>query len=270
MFLTAEMTDVTICVDELIIQSEALGREVTCVVYMPDLNQLTGPLNLLIFNDGQDLETMQYDHILQNLYDDELLLPVLTVGIKAGERVQEFGISGKADFKGRGGRASQYRQFVIAELLPAIYAKTGITEFVSTSIAGFSLGALSAFDIAWHHPEIFSQVGAFSGSFWWRSKNINKKKPDANRIAHKLIAERPFKPELRFWFMAGTQEEKSDRNQNGIIDAIDDTTALIKELYKKGYKRETDVQYMELIGGQHNVPTWGSMMPKFLLWAFGK
>jgi len=270
MLLDFAIADVSIRADELTVQSVILEREVACVVYLPEMDDVAEPLHLLLINDGQDLATMQYDQILKNLYQKKQIHPVLTVGIKAGDRLKEFGVSGKQDFKGRGSNAQQYSQFIVEELLPAIYAKTGIDVFTSYTIAGFSLGALSALDIAWHHGDIFSKVGAFSGSFWWRSKDSSKGDPDSNRIAHKLISESQNKPELKFWFEAGTQDEKSDRNQNGIIDSIDDTTALIYELYRKGYQKNKDITYVELIGGRHDVPTWGKMMPDFLCWAFGK
>lgn len=266
-YLTSE---VTIKVETLTIHSEKLNREVQYVLYVPEMQGLSEPLHLLLVNDGQDLEAMQYENILQPLFKKNLISPVLTVGIKAGDRLKEFGISGSLDFKGRGAEAENYRLFVIQELLPALHEKTGITEFASCSIKGFSLGAVSAFDIAWNHSDIFSKIGAFSGSFWWRSKNSMKGYPDKHRITHKLVANAPAKPNLKFWFEAGTQDEKSDRNQNGIIDSIDDTTSLIKKLYDHGYERNKDIRYIELVGGKHDVDTWGKMMPDFLLWSFGK
>ncbi len=201
------------------------------------------------------------------MYQKKNIKLLLTVGIKAGNRLEEFGISGRSDFKGRGAAALQYRQFVTQELLPAIYTQTNITAFASYTIAGFSLGALSALDIAWHETAIFSKVGAFSGSFWWRSKDFTKSQPDKHRMAHQMISKSNIKPALKFWFQAGTQDEKSDRNQNGIIDSIDDTTSLIYELYQKGYQKEKDVRYLELIGGKHDIETWGKVMPEFLCWA---
>lgn len=270
MILEYPKTTVSILVTELTIKSEVLKRNVVCTLYLPEMENVIDPLHLLLINDGQDLVTMKYNDILQDLYRKNLLLPVLTVGIKAGDRLKEYGIAGKPDFKDRGILAEAYSRFITTELLPAIYAQTGIEKFSSCAIAGFSLGGLSAFDIAWNNPDVFSKVGTFSGSFWWRHKNLPKKKTDSFRLAHKMVRESAGKPGLQFWFEAGTQDETSDRNENGIIDSIDDTTSLMLELYKKGYQRDTEVRYIELIGGKHDVPTWGKMMPKFLTWAFGK
>ena len=53
---------------------------------------------------------------------------------------------------------------------------------------------------------------------------------------HKLIREGDYKPGLQFYFTTGSLDEKMDRNNNGIIDSIDDTLGLIEELEKKGYQ----------------------------------
>ena len=60
-----------------------------------------------------------------------------------------------------------------------------------------------------------------------------------------------------------------DRNQNGIIDSIDDTLDLIKELEAKGYSAPREIFYLEMPEGKHDIPTWSLAMPVFLQWAFG-
>lgn len=87
---------------------------------------------------------------------------------------------------------------------------------------------------------------------------------------HSVIKNTANKPGLKFWLQTGTHDETADRNKNGIIDSIDDTIDLIKELENKGYNRPADIQYLEMVGGTHNVATWAEAMPKFLVWAFGR
>ena len=58
-------------------------------------------------------------------------------------------------------------------------------------------------------------------------------------------------------------DETHDRNNNGIIDSIDDALDLMAELKQKGY---TDIEYLELADGKHDIPTWGRAMPVFLKW----
>jgi enterochelin esterase family protein len=255
---------------ELLIKSTVLEREVACTLLLPD-NAGIEPLHLLLLNDGQELENLKLVDSLENLYDRNCLRPVLIVAIHAGEdRIQEYGIAGAPDYKKRGSRADLYSQFITTELLPEIHKVTDIDHFASTAFAGFSLGGLTAMDIAWNHPELFDKVGAFSASFWWRSKDLTKGYTEADRIMHSQLKNSDAKPALKFWLQTGTKDETADRNKNGIIDSIDDTIDIIIELEKKGYTRPADIQYLEVVGGSHDTETWGKAMPKFLQWAFGK
>ena len=90
-----------------------------------------------------------------------------------------------------------------------------------------------------------------------------------DRILHKKVKNSVFKPNLKFWFECGTEDETADRNNNGIIDAIDDTLDLIKELKHLGYSDEA-LKYVEIEGGRHNFETWRTVFPEFLEWAFSE
>lgn len=261
----------TISAQELIIQSTLLERDVTCTLLLPSEEGAAEPLHLLLLNDGQEIGPLGLEDTLENLYSRNCLKPVLIVAINAGEeRIQEYGIAGKPDYKDRGSKADLYTQFIKTELLPQIHAATGIDHFVSTAFAGFSLGGLSAMDIAWNNPDLFNKVGAFSASFWWRGKDLIKGYTDADRLMHAQLRETKSKPDLKFWLQTGTKDETADRNKNGIIDAIDDTIDIIIELENKGYTRPADIHYLEVVGGRHDTETWGKAMGKFLCWAFGK
>ncbi|GAB3938049.1 alpha/beta hydrolase [Mucilaginibacter myungsuensis] len=253
-----------------IIASTNLGREVTYTIFLPEGDLNGGPVNLLLMNDGQDAEALNLKQTLQELYDANRLKPTAVVAINCGDdRIQEYGVAGNPDFKKRGAKADLYTAFIIKELLPQIKKQLDSDTFETVGFAGFSLGGLSALDIAWNNPEIFDVAGVFSGSLWWRSKDIGKGYTEADRIMHRVIRETKGKPNLKFWFQTGTKDETSDRNGNGIIDAIDDTTDLIKELQAKGYTRD-DITYVEMVGGEHNPATWAKAMPKFLVKVFGK
>jgi hypothetical protein len=62
-------------------------------------------------------------------------------------------------------------------------------------------------------------------------------------------------------------DEKNDRNKNGIIDSIDDTLDVIKELQQKGYGEE-DIFYLEMKDGRHDAKTWAKAFPFFMQWAY--
>jgi Enterochelin esterase and related enzymes len=265
-------TDAILTIETVMLKSRNLKRDVELRFYFPNIITDWSALPLLLINDGQDLPVMQFDEMLKQLYEQGSIHPLIVIGITAGkERTMEYGVAGVVDYKGRGAKADLYSAFVLKELLPYIKKRFKVSAFKELSFAGFSLGGLTALDIVWNHPDVFSKVGVFSGSLWWRS--VDQDDPsyedDKHRIMQQVIRNGHFAPGLKFFFQCGKLDESGDRNNNGIIDSIDDTLDHIKELLAKGYRAE-DISYLELDDGKHDVPTWGKAMPVFLKWGWGK
>jgi enterochelin esterase-like enzyme len=259
-----------ITVENHILQSKILSRDVKVDCYFPSQHNLSASTSLLLINDGQDLVTMKFDEILEAVSD--AINPLFCVGIHCSEdRKNEYGTANILDYKGRGAKALLYTRFVFEELLPFLRKTYSIQSFKEKSFAGFSLGGLSALDIVWNNPQEFKNAGIFSGSFWWRDRDQDE--PDFNentdRIMHRQIKEGNYAPWLKFFFEVGTMDETADRNNNGIIDSIDDALNLIDELVAKGYNRQNDIKYLELNEGKHDVPTWAGAFPEFLRWGWG-
>ena len=255
------------------VKSVYLAREVKVDFYLPRKLNDSSALNLLLINDGQDLVKMDFESILDNLYTaEDITEPLLCVAIHcSADRKMEYGIAGELDYLGRGAKASLYTSFIFEELIPFVREKFAITSFKEKSFAGFSLGGLAALDIVWNHPAEFSKVGVFSGSLWWRSiDQIDEKyDDDKHRIMHQEIRNGQYAPWLKFFFQCGNMDETRDRNNNGVIDSIDDTLDMIKELERKGYNKETDIHYLEMPDGRHDVFTWAKAFPDFLRWGWG-
>lgn len=261
-------------IETIELPSEALQRTVTINFYGPPVNSSdTGYLSLLLFNDGQDIEAMGFDKMLSYLQQTEAITPLLCVGIHCGDdRFQEYGTTNAPDFKGRGARAPLYSQFIVEELLPYIHQRFSNIVFKERAFAGFSLGGLHALDLVWNHPNLFSKVGVFSGSLWWRSKD--RKEKDFNdatdRLMHRQIRQGQYQPGLKFFFECGELDETDDRNNNGVIDSIDDTIDLMRELLAKGYREGKDFYYLQLPDGKHDVRSWAKALPVFLKWGWRK
>lgn len=254
-----------------VLSSIFLERDVKVDCYYPSGMATFEDISLLLINDGQDLPKMPFTDILEELYETKEIVPLFCVGIHCAiDRKNEYGTAKIQDYKGRGARAYLYNAFIMLELLPFIRLTYSIYSFSEKSFAGFSLGGLCAMDIVWNHSREFTRVGVFSGSLWWRDKAHDDPDfdEDKNRIMQKQVREGQFSPWLTFFFEVGTLDEKEDRNKNGVIDSIDDTQAIIKELIKKGYP-ETSIEYLELKDGHHDVQTWARAFPVFLKWGWG-
>lgn len=254
----------------LCLRSRFLKRKVMVDIFFPKgLNSSAiGEIPTLFLNDGQDARQLLLHGTLTERYQNPEKTNIVIIGIHAGDRMNEYGTAGHPDYMNRGYKAHWHTNFVLRELQPYLVKTMGFKLAKERSaFAGFSLGGLSAMDLVWSHSEMFSKVGVFSGSFWWRKKPENGSYQDSDRIMHALIDTEKYQKGLKFWFQAGTNDETADRNNNGIIDAIDDTLDIIKSLKKKGYSYK-DITYLEVEGGEHNFKTWSKVFPEFLKWAF--
>jgi enterochelin esterase-like enzyme len=265
------------CVEKYLeIDSRHLERKVKVTVILPPAYHSAfffSRYRALYLNDGQDLPALELNATMDRLIREKQIKPFILIAIHANERrLQEYGVAAQADYLGRGGLAGAYTRFVLEELRPYIERHFRVKHGADYNyFAGFSLGGLSAIDIVWNHPGQFCKVGVFSGSFWWRSKGLEAGyNDDTDRIMHAQIRAQKPKPGLKFWLQTGTEDETDDRNNNGVIDSIDDTLDLIAELERKGYQRNRDMTYLEVQGGQHNQGTWKKVMVDFLTWAFAK
>jgi enterochelin esterase-like enzyme len=258
-------------VQNVLMPSKYLGRNVIVDVFLPPNynRQQKQFYPTFYFNDGQDMPRLGMIETLNQLFAAGKLAPCIVVAAHCNDnRINEYGTARQADYKNRGNKAREYTAFMVEELVPYIRTEfRSSTEVSKNIIAGFSLGALSALDIAWATPSVFGKIGVFSGSLWWRSQAWTPQDPDGGRIMHDIVSKSEHRQGMKFWFEVGTKDEEGDRNSNGIIYAIDDTVDLIEALCTLGYKPHEDIKYLEIEGGEHNPTTWGKVMPEFLMWA---
>ena len=156
MYPSWTVSEMTVKETEITIDSESLKRDVTITLLIPDGYDSIEPLNLLLLNDGQEVITLRLSETLEKLYETGAIKPLLVAAVHTDkDRLQEYGVAGKPDYKLRGSKAAAYTKFITTELLPAIHKETGIDNFDTTAFAGFSLGGLSAMDIAWNNSAAF-------------------------------------------------------------------------------------------------------------------
>jgi hypothetical protein len=250
------------------LQSQHLGREVVLEIrrYPRDAQDFSEGL-LLLVNDGQDAQAMGLEGALSEFSVSGSRMPVLSVAIHVGERRQEYGIIDRPDFAQRGAKAKAYARFVGEELNVWLQTRFSVPKAPENrAILGFSLGALSAFGLAWENADFFGTAGLFSGSFWWRSRDLDDDYRPEDRIALQLVRETHEKPSLLLWFQTGAMDEAADRDQDGLIDSIGDTADVMLELIKKGFEPGVDLEYVETGNGYHDHQTMARMLPHFLQW----
>lgn len=257
------------------------AREV--VLFVPAFDYDRSQAYLLFVNDGQDATALRVALTLDDLWTAGTLQPMVVAALPVtpgGVRLQDYGTAehdvsiacdpgnGQALL---GTAAGAYARYVIDDALPAVVHATGIVPAAQrTGFLGASLGGLSAFSIAWDHPEVFGLAGALSGSFWWRTMSGTVEERQQSRIMQAIVARSAAHPGFRAWLEAGTDDETADRDGDGIIDAIDDTLDLIAALTALGFHEGVDVVYDQVEHGAHAYPTWSAVLPDFLRYAAGK
>jgi S-formylglutathione hydrolase FrmB len=257
---------------------------------------------VLYANDGQDMPAVGLQATLARLYREHAIEPVIVVAIDMlSDRASGYGLSDRATSRSLVGgsqigpigiRAQDYSHWVATMLVPYVDAHYRTRRSVrDRTMLGWSLGALNAFNLGWEYPDVFGRVGAFSPSFWLAADRSSAAAIEHTRLVQGMIDRGPIRAGLKVWFAVGTAEETSDRDGNGIIDAINDVQDVIegyrgpdgfhaRGLKQLGYSvnldyarhpsRDTDVALFLFQGGKHNQAAWKQMLPPFLLWAYGK
>src|ERR1700712_3656349 len=113
--LTADLSH--LIVEQKTIPSKHLNRYVIIDCYLPKNIADPSSLSLLLINDGQNLDEMPFDEMLNGLLESNSIQPLMCVGIHAGkDRKSEYGTAHTADYAGRGARAGDSERFVLDEL----------------------------------------------------------------------------------------------------------------------------------------------------------
>lgn len=252
-------------------KSNILNNERNIAVYLPPNYEKNSEKKypVLYMHDGQNLFTEENSgstvkwmvrETADKLINENKIEDIIIVGIyNTPDRIDEYTQSYTEKFKG--GRGRDYARFVIEEVKSYIDSRyRTLKDRENTGIAGSSLGGLISFYMGWNYPEIFKSIGAISPSFWWDSGIMQKE----------VEAYQGEKKNLNIWIDAGNAEESNDRNNNGIIDMVDDARDMVSVLNKKGYTTHKDVMFYEVTGGMHNEDYWAERFDQVLLYMFGK
>ncbi len=243
-------------------------------LYFPAGDFDAAATRLLVLNDGQDVGALGLAGSLAAFWQAGGP-PFVVLAAPAQNRLQDYGtvengvsIACIPDVGAvaLGTLAGDYARWVSTQLVPWARAAFSLPSSVAhTGLLGASLGGLSAVSIAWDTPSVFGFAGAMSGSFWWRTTPGTVEDRQNSRIMQTIVTRSAARPALSLWFEAGTNDETSDRNGNGVIDAIEDT----KDLMTAATGKVQGQVYEEVPGGIHGYPTWHAVLPHFLTWAAG-
>jgi enterochelin esterase-like enzyme len=109
--------------------------------------------------------------------------------------------------------SGRYCDFIETEVLPRVVQETGVTltgDPDGRATMGVSSGAACAFTMAWFHPERYTRVLSYSGTYVNQQSPANPASPRGAWEYHAtLIPEGPRKP-LRIWLEVGEKDLHHD------------------------------------------------------------
>lgn len=231
------------------IDSEQLKTTKTIWVYLPvsyETDSISYPVVYMF--DGQNLfdkETSYVGEWKVDEYLDSSKMNVIIVGIEHGNEKRIDELTPFTNKKHGGGKANDMLNFVVETLKPEIDRKYRTkSESSNTTIAGSSLGGLTAFYAAIKYSDTFGNAGVFSPSFWINPELYNF--VNSNDISRKS----------KFYFAAGTDEGES---------MVPDLEKMVSTLTENGVslkKLETNI----IADAKHNEQFWSSQFPAFMEW----
>jgi enterochelin esterase-like enzyme len=231
-------------------KSALMKNERDIAIYTPANYQSSDagstPYDLLVLFDGPDYQSgVPAPVILDNLIAEKRIAPLIAVLVS------------NSLLPGRSRELScnpQFAEFLAKELVPWVRERYRVTRDPGhVTVGGLSLGGLAAAYVALRNPEIFGNVLAQSGSFWWAPKRNEGEEP--NWLARQFIESR--KLPLRFYLEAGIFENDISGNGGGILE---NTRHLRDVLRANGY----EVHYREFAGG-HDFLSWRGSLADGLL-----
>ena len=144
-------------------------------IYVPAQYDPSRAASLLVFQDGQRAlnpnGALRVQNVLDNLIHKQAMPVTIGIFITPGNRSSHYpddlGMS-NPDNRAQEYDAidDRYARFLIDELLPEIRKNYRITDDPDEhAIGGTSSGAICAFTVAWHRPDVFRKVISFIGSY---------------------------------------------------------------------------------------------------------
>jgi hypothetical protein len=262
-------------------QSKALAGTVRRYwIFVPA--QYTGdtPANVLVFQDGQRATnpegSLRVPQVLENLIAAGDIPVTIGIFVTPGHRAESY-----PDNLGTGNpnnRAQEYdslsdayTRFLVDEMLPEVGKRYRLTDNVDgRAIGGTSSGAICAFTVAWHRPDVFRKVISFIGSYTsigYRPATDTTPMIPGGDLYPTLIRKNPIKPIRIFlqdgsadldnshgsWYLANQQMLAALEFANRTADQRKDTGARYDVAHEWG-------------DGAHSDAHGGSILPQVLRW----
>ncbi len=236
--------------------------------------------SLLVFQDGQRATnpkgSLRVPTVLDNLIHQKAIPQTIGVFITPGNLSERYpdnlGMS-NPDHRAPeyDALSDDYSRFLIDELLPEVAKKYPYSSNPDEHIiGGTSSGAICAFTVAWHRPDVFRKVISIIGSYTsigYVPATADKPLIPGGDIYPGLIRKSPLRP-MRIFLQDGSNDLSNEHgnwflaNQQ-MLSSLEWANANADKLGDKGPRY--DINHIWGDGG-HSDQHGGSLLPEILRW----
>jgi hypothetical protein len=249
-------------------------------IYVPAQYDRSRPASLLVFQDGQRALNPDGSLRVQNVLDNLIRagdIPV-TIGVFVTPGHRGLHYPNDLGMSNPNHRAEEYdalddryARFLIDELLPLIKKNYNLSDDPNEhAIGGTSSGAICAFTVAWHRPDMFRKVISLIGSYvsiGYRPARGNEPLVPGGDLYPTLIRKSPIRP-LRIFLQDGSNDLSNEHgnwflaNQQ-MLSAFEWANANADQQQLNGARY--DVSHIWGEGG-HSDEHGGALLPDILRW----
>jgi enterochelin esterase-like enzyme len=233
----------------LIVETHAKPWQRAITVYVPAQYKAGKKAPFIVTHDGPALEKvdMTLPHVLDNLIARKRVPAMVAIMIQNG--------GGDAQGSERGleydTMSGKFAEFIEAEVLPAVEKNANVKlarKAKDRAVMGCSSGAAAALSMAWYHPEWYSRVISYSGTYVNQQWPFNPETPGGAWGYHESIIPHAKPKPIRIWMHVG---DRDLYNPNVMRDDMHDWVVanhrMAKVLKTKGY----DYQYSYALDSGH-------------------
>jgi enterochelin esterase family protein len=241
--------------------------------------QYTGdtPANVLVFQDGQRATnpegSLRVPQVLENLIASGAIPVTIGIFITPGHRAEAY--PDNLAMGNPNNRAQEYdslsdayTRFLVDEMLPEVGTKYRLTDDVEgRAIGGTSSGAICAFTVAWHRPDVFRKVISMIGSYTsigYRPATATAPMIPGGDLYPTLIRKSPIKP-IRIFLQDGSADLDNAHGSWFLANQQMLAAFNFANNSTKGDGPRYDVAH-EWGDGAHSDAHGGSLLPKILRW----
>ncbi len=251
-------------------------------LFIPAQYNTSKPASVLVFQDGYRAinpeGSLRVPQVMENLIAKGEMPVTIGIFITPGNRSKEY--PSNLGFGNPNNRAQEYdamddryARLIIEEMLPEVAKQYTLTnDPEQRAIGGTSSGAIAAFTVAWHYPNVFRKVYSGIGSYVSIGFRPNENPIKLGGQDYPALIRRESIRPIRIFFQDGDKDLNNEwgnwflANQQ-MVSALQYANENADRNKKDGPRYQFTAVWTD---GEHNDKHPGALLPEGLRWFWSK